>query len=129
MLGVGVLIAEIVAIILVIANVQTLKMAIQIIVSGIVACVSITVPKGIIIITFCRQDVVFSIAVAFSYGATGISSAAYAGVWGKPPEACLGGCDDGGLTATNALSTVRHINKPYRTAYLAHIGLFAAFTP
>ena len=59
-------------------------------------------------LSFIRQDILFSIAIAICYGATGIACAIYAAEWSEPPEGCdYSDCDAMGLTATNALSTVR----------------------
>lgn len=103
-LGVGVLVAETVAIIL--AVVLSPRLVLQVIVS-IQCCIFLLTVRTL---SFCWQDIIFSFVVAFFYGATGIACAAYAAEWGGPPPRCEGDdsdCDDVALTATIALSTVR----------------------
>ena len=102
------IVLETVPIVLAAINFQPLKLVRQIFVSGIFAflnsCKDIS-------LSFCRQDIVFSIAVAICYGATGTACAVYAAEWGEPPELCDPAgidCDDAALTTTNTLSTVSH---------------------
>ncbi|CAI8025062.1 hypothetical protein GBAR_LOCUS14502 [Geodia barretti] len=58
-------------------------------------------------------EIIFSVLVILSYFATGIASAAYAAAWGAPPDLCELGetvqddpCDRKPLTATTALQAV-----------------------
>lgn len=108
-LSATVLICEAVAIVLVIVNFQRLKLALQLLVSGISlflinSCINIA-------LSFRRQELVFSFEMVLSYGATGIVCAVFAQQWGhRPAVLCYspGDCDDDPLTATHSLATVRY---------------------
>ena len=127
----GVIIAKCVAIILAVVLVHAKAQRFQWKMHIIVSCIFVLLQqlKSVITTFFCLQDILFSVAVAICYGATGISCAVFAARWAESPGGCGGDCDEVPLTATNALSAVRDTNMIPRTACTVlntlHTNIFA----
>ena len=113
--AVSVVIAEIVAIVVLLLNVQAHRLCRDIQVSFEVRT---QLNDGDITGISELQQVIFSFIVAFFYLATGIACALYANAWAATPEECKTDedfdCTEEAFTATNALQAVSDTHNQHK---------------